>query len=249
MTGDIIVAHASPNYDVRAGGRPVDMLLLHYTGMTTGAEALARLCDENARVSAHYLIEEDGRIYGLVPEARRAWHAGLSSWAGEADINSCSIGIELVNPGHAYPGYMGGYRPFPKVQMAALIELAQGIVKRHAIPQARVLGHSDVAPARKTDPGELFDWQALAIAGVGVWPQARTPSKPAATLCEGDSGPEVVSLKKALASYGYGIGEGAQYDTETTLVVTAFQRHFRPRLVDGIADSETQAVLQVLLGR
>lgn len=241
----IITSFASPSFDARL--RPVDMLIIHYTGMATGAEALARLCNAGAKVSAHYLIEEDGRIFALVSEGRRAWHAGVSSWAGVSDINSCSIGIELVNPGHAYPGYAGGYRPFPEAQMAALVALAGDIVRRHAIRPERVLGHSDVAPARKTDPGELFDWRRLAAAGLGLWPRLSGPVAARPALREGDRGQPVRELRKSLHDFGYGIEAGARFDEDTRLVVEAFQRHFRPSLIDGVADAETLALLGALL--
>jgi N-acetylmuramoyl-L-alanine amidase len=165
-----IVERRSPNHDERPAGAAIDILVLHYTGMKTAEEALARLCDPVARVSAHYTIDRDGRIYAHVPEARRAWHAGISWWAGETNVNARSIGIELVNPGHEF-----GYIPFAQPQIDALIELAKGIVSRHPIPAQRVVGHSDVAPARKTDPGELFPWQKLAEAGIGVWPSLSSP--------------------------------------------------------------------------
>ena len=150
-----IVERPSPNHDTR-GGQAIDILLLHYTGMPSGEEALERLCDPNAepgRVSAHYCIDEAGTTYRLVAEEERAWHAGVASWAGATNINARSIGIELVNPGHEF-----GYRPFPEAQMHSLMTLSQDILRRHAIPARRVLGHSDVAPLRKEDPGELFDW-------------------------------------------------------------------------------------------
>jgi N-acetylmuramoyl-L-alanine amidase len=152
----------SPNFDRRLA--PPDMIVLHYTGMVDGAAALARLTDPDARVSAHYLVEEDGRIFALVPEARRAWHAGRSFWAGKTDINGGSIGVEVVNPGHEF-----GYRPFPPPQVAAVIDLLGDIRARWTVPDARILGHSDVAPDRKTDPGELFPWKSLAQAGHGLW--------------------------------------------------------------------------------
>src|SRR5262249_36882522 len=161
-----IVHRPSPNFDARRGGTPIDILALHYTGMPTAEGALARLCDPAAKVSAHYTIDEDGTIYRHVAEAERAWHAGVSCWAGARDINDRSIGIELVNPGHDF-----GYRAFPDAQIAAVIELARGIVERNRIPPARVLGHSDVAPKRKIDPGELFPWPRLAAEGLGVWPK------------------------------------------------------------------------------
>jgi N-acetylmuramoyl-L-alanine amidase len=213
------VERPSPNHDDR-GGRAIDMLVLHYTGMPSAEAALERLCDPAAKVSAHYTIDEDGTVYAHVPEARRAWHAGLSFWAGEANVNACSIGIELVNPGHEY-----GYRPFPDAQIASLTTLCHGILLRHPIPSWRVLGHSDVAPARKGDPGELFPWAELAKAGIGLWPQTM----------QSDLGAE------ALARYGY--DPGAPQDK----VVTAFQRHFRPAKLDGQWDSECAGLLASLL--
>jgi len=195
------------------------MLVLHYTGMPDAAVALDRLCDPDAQVSAHYLVEEDGVIWRLVPEDRRAWHAGQSQWAGDTDINSRSIGIELVNPGHG-----PDYRPFPESQMAALETLCHGILARHPIPSRHVLGHSDVAPDRKLDPGELFDWRRLAGAGVGLWSQAWDLSPPSA--------PELDALMRR---FGYADAGPAS--------VAAFQRHFRPNSVTGVADGETWARL------
>lgn len=209
----------SPNHDDRDGAA-IDMLVLHYTGMKTAQAALARLCDPAAKVSAHYTVDEDGIVYAHVPEAHRAWHAGVSSWAGATDINARSIGIELVNPGHEY-----GYRDFPDAQIEALITLCHGILLRHPIPSARVLGHSDVAPARKEDPGERFPWQRLAKAGIGLWPTAR----------DADLEPE------ALGRFGYDLGAG------TERAVTAFQRHFRPQKLDGQWDSECASLLAFLL--
>ena len=159
------VARPSPNWDSR-GGAPIDMLVLHYTGMQSGEAALERLCDPAAKVSAHYMIDEGGTVYALVPEEALAWHAGVSYWAGARDINARSIGIELVNPGHEF-----GYRAFPDAQIGALTELAGAILARHPIPAWRVLGHSDVAPSRKDDPGELFRWEKLAGDGIGLWPR------------------------------------------------------------------------------
>jgi N-acetylmuramoyl-L-alanine amidase len=164
-----IIPHPSPNQNARPGG--VDMLILHYTGMKTAAEALARLCDPAAEVSAHYMIDEDGTIYALVPEHRRAWHAGVSYWRGRENLNDVSIGIEIVNPGHEW-----GYRPFPERQIDALAELCRAILSRHPIPPENVVGHSDVAPDRKQDPGELFPWRHLAAQGIGVWPASEAVS-------------------------------------------------------------------------
>jgi len=209
----------SPNFDTR-GDAPIDMLVLHYTGMKSAKEALDRLCDPAAKVSAHYTIDEDGTVYVHVPEARRAWHAGAAHWAGASDINARSIGIELVNPGHEF-----GYREFPDTQIAALTTLCHSILMRHPIPSWRVLGHSDVAPARKEDPGELFPWQQLAKAGVGLWPQAIAGDL--------DAG--------ALTQFGY------DPDAPQDKVITAFQRHFRPKKLDGQWDSECAGLLASLL--
>jgi N-acetylmuramoyl-L-alanine amidase len=210
----------SPNHDARPDGAVIDMLVLHYTGMPSAAAALDRLCDASAKVSAHYTIDEDGTVYAHVPEARRAWHAGQSWWAGASDINARSIGIELVNPGHEF-----GDRAFSDAQIAALITLCHRILLRHPIPSARVLGHSDVAPARKDDPGELFPWAQLAKAGIGLWPHA----------IASDLGTE------ALTRYGY------DPDAPQDKVITAFQRHFRPKKLDGEWDGECAGLLAWLL--
>src|SRR5258708_29166259 len=182
------VAAPSPNFDARPMATPVDILLLHYTGMETGAAAVGRLCDPDAKVSAHYTVDEDGTIFSHVREECRAWHAGVSYWAGDRDINARSIGIEIVNPGHEF-----GYRSFPDAQIEAVIRLAQDIFSRHPIPAERVLGHSDVAPARKLDPGELFPWGELALAGIGLWPQTRKARRP-------------VGFADGLRGFGYGSG-------------------------------------------
>jgi N-acetylmuramoyl-L-alanine amidase len=206
-------------------------LILHYTGMTSTAAALERLCDPAAKVSAHYLIDEDGSVIALVPEQARAWHAGVSAWLGRPGLNDRSIGIELVNPGHEW-----GYRAFPEPQYQACIELCQGIIRRWPIPARRVLGHSDVAPERKEDPGELFDWPRLAAAGIGLWPSG------------GDGAPRQVAILQAqLATFGYAVPRHGQPDRATQLVITAFQRHFRPERVDGVADRATLACLDGLL--
>ncbi len=209
----------SPNHDERPG--PVDTLILHYTGMQTAQAAIDRLRDPAARVSSHYVVDEDGAVYALVPEERRAWHAGVSCWRGRTGLNDVSIGIEIVNPGHDW-----GYRPFPALQMAAVCDLCLAILRRHAIPARNVVGHSDVAPDRKQDPGELFDWEGLARNGVGFWPGP-----------DGDPAPDVDA---ALTAIGYGPGDQA-----TTL--RAFQRHWRPRRVNGIADAETCRRLQAVV--
>ena len=224
------VSCPSPNHDARPDGAAVDILVLHYTGMKTADEALARLCDPEAKVSAHYTIGRDGRIFAHVPEERRAWHAGVSWWAGEKNVNGRSIGIELVNPGHEF-----GYIPFAQAQIAALIDLAQAILKRHPIPASRVLGHSDVAPARKEDPGELFPWAELAEFGIGLW-----PGLPRAGA-EGAKEPRAQDL----ARFGYGLPPHT--DVPLDAVVTAFQRHFRPGEINGRWDGECAGALAALL--
>src|SRR6202051_311196 len=232
----------SPNHGERKDGRRPDMILLHYTGMPEAGEALERLCSQGSEVSAHYLVYEDGRIGQMVPENRRAWHAGRSSWAGEADINSCSIGIEIVNPGHDH-----GYRDFPQRQIAGVPAFCRSTQTRHTIPPVRVLGHSDVAPARKQDPGEKFPWRTLYDSGVGHWVKPAPIMDFGETLAPDDRGSAVAALQKALSEYGYGIEANAQYDAATRDVVTAFQRHFRPERVDGVADPSTRSTLQDLL--
>jgi N-acetylmuramoyl-L-alanine amidase len=233
---------ASPNHEERKGVRTSDMLLLHYTGMQSSLAALARLRDENEpRVSSHYLIDDEGTIIQLVPEARRAWHAGLASWAGESDINSCSIGIEIANPGHEF-----GYSDFPPHQIGAVIALCKDIVARHKIPAARVLAHSDVAPGRKQDPGEKFPWRKLHEAEIGHWVEP-APIVEGPVLRIGDSGIEVSSLQTELARYGYGITVTGNYDATTGETVAAFQRHFRPARVDGLADASTVQTLAKLI--
>jgi N-acetylmuramoyl-L-alanine amidase len=220
-----LVQCSSPNHDARPEGAAVDILVLHYTGMKSADEALARLTDPEAKVSAHYTIGRDGRVFAHVPEERRAWHAGVSFWAGERNVNARSVGIELVNPGHEF-----GYVPFTREQIGALIDLAQGILSRHPIPPARVIGHSDVAPARKTDPGELFPWAQLADFGIGLWPKA--------------NGAHAVDTK-GLRRFGYGLAPDVE--TPEEMVITAFQRHFRPTKVDGVWDDESGRVLANLL--
>ncbi len=233
MHGTMEIAdRPSPNFDARPAGGTIDMLVLHYTGMKTAAEAIERLCDPAAKVSAHYAIDEDGSVLRLVGEAARAWHAGVSSWRKCSDINSVSIGIELVNPGHEF-----GYRPFPAPQMAALEELAREILARHPIPARHVLGHSDIAPLRKQDPGELFDWAYLARAGIGLWPDFSTSSAPPETAR---------ALQAALSQIGYRCPESGVLDPETSAVIAAFQRHFRPSRCDGVPDLETRARIAVL---
>lgn len=205
---------------------PVSMVVLHYTGMRTGAEALERLCDPRAKVSAHYLIDEHGTVTALVPEDKRAWHAGRSYWRGITDINSASIGIELVNPGHEW-----GYRPFPDAQMEALLPLLADIVDRHGVSPTNVVGHSDIAPARKTDPGELFDWQRLARLRLAL-----PIPKPKMWLVYDNPGAFFLALER----FGYDISDGPA-------AVRAFQRRWRPTLIDGEIDGQIGGLLFELL--
>jgi N-acetylmuramoyl-L-alanine amidase len=240
-----LIDQPSPNHDPRPAGASIDMLVLHYTGLPTLGEALERLCDPAAKVSAHYLVDEEGAVYALVPEGRRAWHAGVASWRGSSDVNGRSIGVELANPGHEW-----GYRPYPKAQMAALVDLCRGLLARHPVPPDQVLGHSDVAPGRKQDPGELFDWRRLAEAGIGLWPDPGfAPSRDAPELAPGSSGAAVLDLQLALDAFGYQVQGTGLYDPATADAVSAFQRHWRQSGVDGAADAETQSLLHHLLGR
>lgn len=210
-----MIQRPSPNHEPRRGGIAPDMIVLHYTDMESAGAALARLTDPASKVSAHYLIDEDGTLYVLVAEERRAFHAGLSFWAGERDVNSRSIGIELQNPGHSL-----GYRAFPDAQIEALIALIGAIRSRHVVPHAHILGHSDVAPDRKIDPGELFPWARLAAAGIGLWPRP-------AQAAPGD-------LPGLLSEIGY--------DPDARDRIAAFQRRFRPARIDNRADGETAAL-------
>lgn len=214
----------SPNHDARPEGVLIDMLLLHYTGMPTAAEAVARLRDPTSRVSSHYVVEEDGLVWQLVPEERRAWHAGISYWRGYSGLNDRTVGIEIVNPGHQW-----GYRPFPALQMAAVCDLCLSVLDRHPILARNVVAHSDVAPDRKDDPGELFDWRGLAANGVGLWPMQ--DAEPA------------VNVMAALGAIGY------RTDVPEDMLLRAFQRHWRPGRVDGLADRETRSKLSGVSAR
>lgn len=237
VVADVI---SSVNYGERAGAASPDMIILHYTGMPDADAALKRLTSAGTNVSAHYVVHEDGRIIQCVPEAARAWHAGVSSWAGETDINSRSIGIEIANSGHDW-----GYPDYPRRQIAAVIALCRGIVVRRNILPQRVLAHSDVAPTRKKDPGEKFPWDLLAASKVGHWvPPA--PITDGETLSLGADGERITELQTLLADYGYGLNVTGQYDAQTFEVVAAFQRHFRPLKVDGIADASTVETLKKL---
>jgi N-acetylmuramoyl-L-alanine amidase len=231
----------SPNFDERTGLARPDMIILHYTGMQFSHEAIHRLCDPKARVSCHYVVLETGSIIQLVPENKRAWHAGVSVWGGDTDINSRSIGIEVCNPGHDF-----GYPEFPSRQIAATITLCRSILTRNIIRPEHVLAHSDVAPSRKQDPGEKFPWKLFAQSGVGLWAEPG-PVPDAEPLRPNDSGTKVTDLQRLLVEYGYGIEVSGLYDVPTMEIITAFQRHFRQAQVDGITDATTLQTLRKLL--
>lgn len=229
--------HRSPNFDDRRCR--LTHIVLHYTDMADCDAALARLCDAQAKVSAHYLIRRDGQVFALVDEDKRAWHAGVSFWRSETDMNSASIGIELDHDGHAADGSMAA---FPAAQMTALIALLQDIVRRHNLDPRHILGHSDIAPGRKIDPGEAFDWAALSKAGFGLWVDNVT-TEDVPPLAMGSEDKAVAPLQKALAAIGYQIVADGVYGPQTQAVITAFQRHFRPAQTDGVADAETQTLV------
>lgn len=233
------LSYSSPNFDDRKDVA-VDMLVLHYTDMLTTKDAVAQLCDPAAKVSSHYVVGEDGEIYQLVEEEKRAWHAGESFWRGHSNINSRSIGIEISNPGHS-----NGYRPFPEAQMQSVILLCQGILARHVIPARNVVGHSDVAFLRKKDPGELFDWPRLARAAIGIFPFGAKPMM-GSELRRSDNGKKVMRLQTSLSNWGYGLRLDGNYGAKTEACVIAFQRHYRPGNVDGVWDDECAGLLAAL---
>ena len=261
-----VIDRLSPNYDART--RPIDLVVLHYTGMQSAEIALARLTDSAptageypgpwqngdvapdaplGRVSAHYVVGEDGAVYRLVAEEHRAWHAGASSWDGEGDVNSRAIGIEIANGGHDY-----GLPPYPDAQIAGVIALVKSILARHRLNADRVIGHSDIAPARKDDPGEHFPWERLADAGVAIWPDIEPDAKDRVLLKRGDRGVGVHDLHASLAEFGYAVPEDADpssalFTEETEAVVRAFQRRFEPGRVDGKLWANTLEALEALL--
>jgi N-acetylmuramoyl-L-alanine amidase len=237
----VAAVQPSPNHGERKNGAKIDMVVLHYTGMEDSAAAIRRLCRSGTDVSAHYVILEDGRIVQCVQEARRAWHAGQASWNGETDINSCSIGIEIANPGHDH-----GYPDFPRRQIAALTALCRSILTRHRIPADRVLAHSDVSPARKRDPGEKFPWRILHSSGIGLWvkPAPIAPNSPIYVL--GETNATVAEAQVLLARYGYNVGGSSYLDGNTRDALAAFQRHFRQARTDGTLDSSTVETLKAL---
>lgn len=233
-----IIDAPSPNHDARTHGKSVDILLLHYTGMKTGQAAVDRLLDPEATVSSHYVVDEDGTVYRLVAEERRAWHAGVSYWRGAERINDRCIGIEIVNPGHEW-----GYRDFPALQMAVVCDLCLGILSRHPIPPRNVIGHSDVAPDRKEDPGEKFDWQGLADNGVGLWPKDISDLGTVGVLTDETA---MRLVRADLAAIGYRIAAHGAHDKDLATVLRAFQRHWRQEEINGLADAGTRARLRAV---
>jgi N-acetylmuramoyl-L-alanine amidase len=229
----VILQSPSPNRNARAAGKTIRYVVLHYTGMPEPDESRAWLCESKSEVSAHFLIERSGRIWQLVTEAERAWHAGVSSWQGETDMNSVSVGIELVNRGHQW-----GYQEFPAPQISACAELVQDIMRRHNIPERNILGHSDIAPQRKEDPGELFPWQELARQGIGFWPEEKTE--------ENATPLSLTDARVLLRTIGYDCALDGEYDMLLRRVLLAFQRHWLPRHLSGLADAKTTARLRAV---
>ncbi|MCF6220791.1 MAG: N-acetylmuramoyl-L-alanine amidase [Robiginitomaculum sp.] len=229
----------SPNHDKRT--LPVTLLVLHYTGMENGKAALERMCDPTAKVAAHYMVEEDGRIFKLVEETRRAWHAGISAWGGETDINSASIGIEIVNGGHDF-----GLPGFPDTQIQAVIKLSRDIMRRNVITDFGVVAHSDIAPGRKQDPGEKFPWSILADAGIGIWPDVKTTDQ-RILFDQNATGRQIRTIQIALAYLGYGVAVTETMDDATLNAIQAFQRRYRPTKIDGIIDVQTMETLSLLV--
>jgi N-acetylmuramoyl-L-alanine amidase len=232
----------SPNHGERKLNAKPDMIVLHYTGMPNTEAAIAKLCAPGSEVSSHYVVMEDGYIVQCVPEARRAWHAGAAAWEGESDINSCSIGIEIANPGHSH-----GYPDFPKRQVAAVTALCRSIFTRYRIPAWRVLGHSDVAPTRKQDPGENFPWRTLHDSGIGLWVKPAPIVAGGPLFMLGQNDPAIAEVQTLLAKYGYDIPTSGSFDGTTREVMAAFQRHFRPAKVDGVADTSTIVTIKALV--
>jgi N-acetylmuramoyl-L-alanine amidase len=236
------VVHPAHNREARRGGAKPSLLILHYTGMSSAAKAIDWLARAESGVSCHYVIDEDGRITQMVPESQRAWHAGVSHWRGETDINSHSIGIEIHNPGHQH-----GYPEFPPAQMRAVIALSKDIARRHHMAPDGILAHSDVAPGRKIDPGEKFNWLLLAKEGLGLWVRPSPVRADDPGLGHGAHGQRIARAQECLASYGYDVEASGTLDAATEKVLKAFQSHFRPRRVDGRLDRSTEVTLERLL--
>ena len=234
--------HAAQNAEMRRDGALPSLLILHYTGMSSAAKAIDWLAREESRVSCHYVIDELGIITQMVPESLRAWHAGASYWRGETDINSHSIGIEIQNPGHEH-----GYPDFPSAQMHSVARLSRDIMRRNGMSSASVLAHSDIAPGRKIDPGEKFDWEMLAREGVGLWVKPSPVKHDDHALDLGATGSRVARIQEQLAAYGYNIGISGLLDESTAKVIRSFQLHFRPKRTDGRLDRSTELTLERLL--
>lgn len=228
----------SPNFESRAQGIALDMIVLHYTDMRNAEEALERLCDAQAKVSAHFLISKEGELYQLVDPDHRAWHAGVSSWEGQGDINSRSIGVELDNLGHTF-----GPEPFSTVQMTTLLALLEELIQTYGIQPHRIVGHSDVAPGRKKDPGELFPWHVLAEKGFGLWPQEKETSQHISLVPK----MSIQEMQQALCHIGYECPETGVWDEESQAVCLAFQRHFTPQDLTGHPTDLVKQALQGLL--
>jgi len=233
----------SPNFNDRK--LPVSMLVLHYTGMKTGQAAKDRLCDPEAEVSAHWLVHEDGRVDELVDEDKRAWHAGRGSWQGITDVNSASVGIEIVNGGHNVPLENGDLPPYPDVQILAVIKLCKEVIERHNIKAENIVGHSDIAPERKEDPGEHFPWAGLAAAGVGVWP-GDLPDDDRILFEAGDRDRGISIIQRGLAELGYGAAVSGCLDAPTQSIIRALQRRYRPSKIDGVIDMQVLEILKRL---
>lgn len=229
-----IIYRASPNFGERPEGQGVEHIVLHYTGMPTAESAILHLCNEESMVSSHYVVDEAGQIFKLVEEDKRAWHAGTAYWRGERDLNSTSIGIEIVNPGHEH-----GYRDFPEPQMLAVEQLCEDILSRHPILAKNVVAHSDIAPSRKLDPGELFDWRRLAKKKIGLWPGAEHLEPTTVMFERGDRDSMVALSQLRLLEIGYEMEVTEVLDTPTSKVIEAFQRHYRPARIDGLLDQST----------
>lgn len=231
-----IESKPSPNFDSRPKDVLINLLVLHYTGMKTAEDALNHMCNPDSKVSAHYMIYEDGKIVQLVPEEKRAWHAGISCWHGRASLNDTSIGIEIVNPGHEF-----GYRPFTEEQMKSVIELSKDIISRNNIIPNNVVGHSDIAPTRKEDPGELFNWPLLAKEGIGLWPKKKIIWSPQTVICApGDESKEVLIMQKSLRKYGYYIRTDGTFGSITERIVKSYKRHFVPEHLNVVWDKLSQ---------
>lgn len=239
-----IIDAPSPNFDDRT--LPISLLVLHYTGMETGAAALERMRSAEAKVSAHYMVEQDGRIFQLVDEGKRAWHAGVSEWRGESNINSASIGIEIVNGGHDWPLADGSLPPYPDVQINTLIPLCKAVMSRHNIGADGVIAHSDIAPARKQDPGEHFPWAGLSAAGIGRFPLEIEPDR-RVLFGAGSRDRGVAIVQRGLAEIGYDARVTGVLDDNTRLILAAFQRRYRPVEVSGLVDVETMAIVRWLV--